>query len=262
MPPPATPTKTILARFPGAVFPVRGPVNYVDTFGAYRADMPKHRHEGNDIFAKTGTPIVAVLAGTIRYSTYGIGGNNAHLTDARGDYFYYAHMVRFAAGLKSGDHVARGEVIGYVGETGDAAGTSPHCHFEIHPGGGPAIDPFPYLEAWRAAAAGVPAVDTPVAVIAQAEVGIPLATLLARRGVIEGVDLGAAGAVAEAGRVIDARTDLSQPGVLGLVLCTSSLFGVAAIWRLRAPALPELLAGNETVVRRTVFIAERKLTNS
>ena len=108
-------------------------MNYSDTFGAYRADMKGHRHEGNDIFAKMGTPIVAVLAGTIQYSTYGIGGNNAHLTDARGDYFYYAHMVRFAAGLTSGDQVAKGQVIGYVGETGDAAGTSPHCHFEIHP---------------------------------------------------------------------------------------------------------------------------------
>ncbi len=262
MPEPAAPSKAVLARFPGAVFPVKGAVDYSDTFGAYRADMKGHRHEGNDIFAKMGTPIVAVLAGTIRYSTYGIGGNNAHLTDARGDYFYYAHMVRFAAGLKSGDHVARGQVIGYVGETGDAAGTSPHCHFEIHPGGGAAIDPFPYLEAWRAAAAGVPAADTPVAVIAQAEVGIPLAAVLARRGVIEGVDLGAAGAVAEAGRTIVARADLSRPGALGLTLCLSSLLGVAAIRRLRVPALPELLARNETVVRHTVFIAERQLTNS
>ncbi len=263
MPPPAPPTKEILARFPGAVFPVRGPVNYTDTFGAYRADMPNHRHEGNDIFAKMGTPIVAVLAGTIRYSTLGIGGNNAHLTDARGDYFYYAHMVRFAAGLKSGDHVAKGQVIGYVGETGDAAGTSPHCHFEIHPDGGPAVDPFPYLEAWRAAAAGVPAAAaTPVATIAQAEVGIPFATLFARRGVLVGVDFGGAAAVADVGRGIAGRADLPQPNVLELVLFVSSLGGVAAIRRIRVPALPELLAENETVVRRTVVIAERTLTKS
>ena len=263
MPAPAPPTKEILARFPGAVFPVRGPVNYTDTFGAYRADMPNHRHEGNDIFARMGTPIVAVLAGTIQYSTLGIGGNNAHLTDAHGDYFYYAHMERFAAGLKSGDHVARGQVIGYVGETGDAAGTSPHCHFEIHPDGGPAIDPFPYLEAWRAAAAGVPAAaTTPVATIAQAEVGIPFATLFARRGVLVGVDLGGAAAVADVGRGIAGRADLPQPNMLELVLFVSSLGGVAAIRRIRVPALPELLAENETVVRRTVVIAERTLTKS
>ena len=262
MPAPAPPTKEILARFPGAVFPVRGPVDYTDTFGAYRADMKGHRHEGNDIFARMGTPIVAVLAGTIQYSTYGIGGNNAHLTDARGDYFYYAHMVRFAAGLKSGDHVARGQVIGYVGETGDAAGTSPHCHFEIHPGGGPAIDPFPYLEAWRAAAAGVPAAATPVATISEAGVGIPLPVLLARRGVIVGMELEGAAAVAEAGRGLAGRTDPPWPNALELALWVSSLGGVAAIRRLRAPALPELLAEHETVVRRTVVIAERTLTKS
>ncbi len=262
MPPPAPPSKEILARFPGAVFPVRGPVDYTDTFGAYRADMPNHKHEGNDIFAKMGTPIVAVLAGTIQYSTYGIGGNNARLTDARGDYFYYAHMSRFAAGLKSGDHVARGQVIGYVGETGDAAGTSPHLHFEIHPGGGPAVDPFPYLEAWRAAAAGVPAAAaTPVAQIAQAEVGIPLPMLLARRGVLVGVGLVGAAAV-EVGRGIAGRDDLPQPNMLALALFVTSLGGVTAIRRMRAPALPELLAEHETVVRRTVVIAERTLTKS
>ncbi len=262
MSPPSPPAKEILARFPGAVFPVKGAVNYVDTFGAYRADMKGHRHEGNDIFAKEGTPIVAVLAGTIQYSTHGIGGNNAHVTDALGDYFYYAHMVRFAAGLKSGDHVARGQVIGYVGETGDAAGTSPHCHFEIHPDGGPAVDPYQYLEAWRAAAAGVPAAAVPVATIAQAEVGIPLATLLARRGIVIGVELGGAAVVTQVGRGVMARTDVPQPSVFEFLLFVSSLGGVAAIRRLRAPALPVLLADHETVVRRTVVIAERTLTKS
>ncbi len=263
MPAPAPPSQAILARFAGAVFPVRGPVNYVDTFGAYRADMKGHRHEGNDIFATMGTPIVAVLAGVIGYSTYGIGGNNAHLTDARGDYFYYAHMERFAAGLKSGDHVVAGQVIGYVGETGDAAGTSPHCHFEIHPDGGPAVDPFAYLEAWRAAAAGVPAAAaTPLATIAQAGVGVPFAALLARRGVLVGVDLGGAAAVADVGRGLAGRTDLPQPNIVELALFVSSLGGVAAIRRIRAPALPELLAEHETVVRRTIVIAERTLTKS
>jgi murein DD-endopeptidase MepM/ murein hydrolase activator NlpD len=261
MAPPAPPSKKLLARFPGAVFPVKGAVNYTDTFGAYRADMKGHRHEGNDIFAKMGTPIVAVLAGTIRYSTYGIGGNNAHLTDARGDYFYYAHMVRFAAGLKSGDHVHAGEVIGYVGETGDAAGTSPHCHFEIHPNGGAAIDPYPYLEAWRAAATGVvPAAVIPVTNLTEAGVGIPLAEVLARRGVIVGVEFGRAGAAL--GRRMARSSDLPQLNALELLLFVSSLGGITAIKRLREPAMPPLLANHETVVRRTIVIAERTLTKS
>ena len=259
MPAPSAPSKAVLDRFPGALFPVRGTVEFTDTFGAYRADMKGHRHEGNDLFAKMGTPIVAVLAGTIEYSTYGIGGNNARLTDAAGDYFYYAHMERFAAGLKTGDHVAKGQVIGYVGETGDAAGTSPHCHFEIHPGGGAAIDPYPYLQAWRAAAAGIGPIDatTPVATIVAAGVGIPLAEILARRGVLA---VEASTALAGGRRVVP--RDEPAGGVLELVLAVSSLGGVAALRRLRAPALPELLAEHETVVRRTVVIAERSLTKS
>jgi len=260
MPAPAPPRREILARFPGAVFPVKGPVNYTDTFGAFRADMPNHRHEGNDIFARQGTPIVAVLAGIIRYSTTGIGGNNAHLTDAHGDYFYYAHMVRFAAGLHSGDHVARGQVIGYVGETGDAAGTSPHCHFEIHPDGGPAVDPYPYLEAWRAIADGArPDASVPVATLVQAGAGIPLAELLARRGVLVGVEIGAE--VVTGGRTA-APPGLPRPNVLELVLFASSVGGVAAIRRLLAPEMPELLAAHETVVRRTVVVTTRPLTKS
>ena len=261
MPAPSAPTKAVLDRFPGAVFPVRGTVEFTDTFGAYRADMKGHRHEGNDIFAKMGTPIVAVLAGTIEYSTHGIGGNNARLTDAAGDYFYYAHMERFAAGLKTGNHVAKGQVIGYVGETGDAAGTSPHCHFEIHPGGGAAIDPYPYLQAWRAAAAGIGAAGgtTPVASIAAAGVGIPLAEILARRGVLVGLDVGVAVTGGERRIVGRDEPDLS---VLELALFVSSLGGVAALRRMRTPELPELLAEHETVVRRTVVIAERRLTKS
>jgi hypothetical protein len=259
MPAPSAPSKAILDRFPGAVFPVRGTVEFTDTFGAYRADVKGHKHQGNDIFAKMGTPIVAVLAGTIEYSTYGIGGNNARLTDAAGDYFYYAHMERFAAGLKTGDHVARGQVIGYVGETGDAAGTSPHCHFEIHPGGGAAIDPYPYLQAWRAAAAGIgAAATTPVATIAAAGVGIPLAEILARRGVLVGVEVGAA--ITGGGRVV--THDEPDLSALELALFVSSMSGVAALRRLRRPGLPELLAEGETVVRRTIVIAERPLTKS
>ena len=152
MPTPATPSPAILARFPGAVFPVIGTYTYTDTFGAYRADMPNKRHEGDDIFASYGSPVVAVQNGTITgMSTTTIGGNNIHLTTSRGDYFYYAHLSRFATGLVQGQQVVAGQTIGYVGDTGDAQGTPPHLHFEIHPDGGPAIDPTPYLDAWRAA---------------------------------------------------------------------------------------------------------------
>ena len=95
---------------------------------------------------------MAVQDGTITgMSLTPIGGNNIHLTTSRGDYFYYAHLSRFATGLVQGQHVVAGQTIGYVGDTGDAKGTPPHLHFEIHPDGGPAVDPTPYLDAWRAA---------------------------------------------------------------------------------------------------------------
>ena len=264
MPPPAPPRKELLARFPGAVFPVKGPVDYSDSFGAYRADLKGHRHQGVDIFAVMGTPLVAVVDGTIEYSRQGIGGNNAHLTDAAGDYFYYAHMVRFARGLTSGDTVKRGEVIGYVGETGDAAGTSPHLHFEIHPDGGVAVDPYPYLEAWRAAAAGIHVADAaqaPVAHVPVAIAGLPAATILARRGVVPGLDLGTLTIVTFTHRVIHGK-DLPAPGALETLLFLASLGGISAIRRLRVPELPEILAADETVVRQTVRVAERPLTNS
>jgi hypothetical protein len=133
------------------VFPVVGTYNFTDTFGAYRADTPGG-HQGADIFATWGSVVVAVQDGTITgVSLTPIGGNNIHLTTSRGDYFYYAHLSRFATGLAQGQHVVAGQTIGYVGDTGDAKGTPPHLHFEIHPSGGPAVDPTVYLNAWRAA---------------------------------------------------------------------------------------------------------------
>lgn len=156
MPPPGAPSAAILARFPGAVFPVVGRYNYSDDFGAYRADIPSHSHEGNDIFAPYGSPIVAVQDGTISdIDSTGTAGNHLHLNNAQGDYFLYCHLSRFVTGLHNGQRVTAGQTIGYVGTTGDAQGTSPHLHFEIHPGGGAAIDPYPYLNAWRASGSEV-----------------------------------------------------------------------------------------------------------
>ncbi|HMK92113.1 MAG TPA: M23 family metallopeptidase [Thermoleophilia bacterium] len=166
MPAPATPLPDILLRFPGAVFPVVGTYTYTDTFGAYRADMPSG-HQGDDIFAAYGSPIVAVQDGTITgISTTTIGGNNIHLTTGRGDYFYYAHLSRFATGLQIGQVVVAGQTIGYVGNTGDAITTPSHLHFEIHPDGGAAVDPTPYLDAWRSAGHEV----TPTKTSAQATI--------------------------------------------------------------------------------------------
>jgi uncharacterized membrane protein YgcG len=172
-----------LMSFPGAVFPVDGPVWYQDDFGAPRA--VGGGHTGNDIFARRGTPLVAVQDGTIAALRYrSLGGNSFHLVNAEGDYFYYAHLMRYAAGIQEGSAVMAGQVLGYVGNTGNAITTPPHLHFEIHPGGGAPIDPYPYLGLWRgdlASAAGDAAGDAASTEAPQAA-GAPAISLEAEEG--------------------------------------------------------------------------------
>ena len=208
-------------------------MSYTDTFGAYRADMKGHRHEGNDIFAKMGTPIVAVLAGTISYSTYGIGGNNAHLTDAAGDYFYYAHMERFAAGLKPGDHVAG------AGDRLRRRDRRRRGHVAALPLRDPPERrrrgrPLPLPPSLAGGGAGIgPAATHPGRDARAAGVGIPSPTILARRGVIVGVEFGRAGAALAPQRGAPRHAAARRPGAPPVV---SSLGGVGAIKRLREPA--------------------------
>ncbi len=150
------PVTTEHVHFPGAVFPVKGKYWYSDDFGVIMADGQSHT--GIDIFALKRTPLVAVQDGTIEELRWrSLGGNSLHLVNDNGDYFYYAHLDHYALGISNGVRVTAGEVIGYVGNTGNARFTAPHCHFEVHPGGGGPVDPFPYLEEWRGAKAVKPA---------------------------------------------------------------------------------------------------------
>jgi peptidoglycan LD-endopeptidase LytH len=122
--------------------PVDPPRSYIDDFGFPRVG---HTHQGNDIFAPEGTPIRAPFPGRAEEGYDGLGGIVVHVYSSQngGDYVYNAHLSRHAG--VDGDFVRPGDLIGYVGDTGNAQGTSPHDHFEYHPGGGSAISPYVYL---------------------------------------------------------------------------------------------------------------------
>jgi murein DD-endopeptidase MepM/ murein hydrolase activator NlpD len=138
----------------GYVFPVAGEASFSDSF---RLPRTTTWHHGIDIFAAKGTPIVAVTDGTLfNVGWNDVGGNRLWLRDSAGNEYYYAHLSDYAPLARDGAVIHAGDVIGYVGDTGDAAGTPSHLHFEIHPpelramGYDGVINPYPYLVAWQA----------------------------------------------------------------------------------------------------------------
>jgi murein DD-endopeptidase MepM/ murein hydrolase activator NlpD len=140
----------------GYVFPVYGPSSFVDTFGGPRSDVSGGWHHGDDIFAPLGAPVLAVATGTVFSVGWNeIGGNRLWLRDGQGNLFYYAHLSAFTPLAVNGNGVNAGDVLGFVGNTGDAQGTPTHLHFEIHPVGliglgyDGAVDPTTYLLAWK-----------------------------------------------------------------------------------------------------------------
>ncbi len=127
------------------VFPVRGPHEYWDGFGAGRG------HEGVDIGSPCGTPLVAVSAGKVRFVKYHARAGNYAVIDLKGSTLDVAYMhLREPAAVRPGQAVGAGQAIGFVGDTGNASGC--HLHFEVwdgpYYGGGAAIDPMPLLESW------------------------------------------------------------------------------------------------------------------
>jgi murein DD-endopeptidase MepM/ murein hydrolase activator NlpD len=140
----------------GYVFPVYGPSSFTDTFGAGRSDVSGGWHHGDDIFAPLGAPILSVASGTVFSVGWNkVGGNRLWLRDGQGNLFYYAHLSAFTPLAVNGNKVNAGDVLGFVGSTGDAQGTPTHLHFEIHPVGliglgyDGAVNPTTYLLAWK-----------------------------------------------------------------------------------------------------------------
>jgi hypothetical protein len=133
----------------GFVFPVGEPHSFGDSFGAPRmmGSQYEHAHQGTDIMAPFDTPLLACERGVITsMGTDVLGGTKLWLKGESGTYYYYAHLKAFAPELKVGDVVDAGTLVGLVGDTGNAKGGAPHLHFEIHPEGGPAVNPYPLLK--------------------------------------------------------------------------------------------------------------------
>jgi hypothetical protein len=147
---------------PTLIFPVAGPTSYIDDFGQPRAGGP---HQGNDVMAAKKTPVVAAEAGKVKFwTTSASAGCMLYLYGQSGTNYEYIHLnndltkgndnrgkcvagVSYAPGLKDGAKVSAGQMLGYVGDSGDANGIASHLHFEVHPGGGAAVSPYPYLQA-------------------------------------------------------------------------------------------------------------------
>ena len=184
---PAAPARS--GGVPQLVFPVAGPASAVvfrDDFGDPRAHWA---HPGNDLVAAKRAPVLAVEGGTVRtYTRSASAGCMLYLYGDSGTMYEYIHLnndltaandnrggctggVAWPAALRDGMHVEAGQLIGFVGDSGDASGAHAHLHFEIHPGGGAAVSPYAWLvAAKRLAAPGGPAVAlaAPVAAAAAA----------------------------------------------------------------------------------------------
>ena len=220
-------------------FPVGGKATFGDDWWYPRfgpAPGQVRLHEGTDIFAPYGTPARAPADGTLRQTFNALGGLSAYVVQADGTYFYLAHLARYEAGQVTGQRVKAGDVVGYVGDSGNARGSSPHIHFEVHPRGGGPVNPKPWLDAAvRDALAAVPAV------IAEA------APRLATRpkpvaeeqelGVVGHAGLGGGrfGAVAVVGDTALVARDFTPPGSTAPSACD----GTVAVVDLSDPSSPE-----------------------
>ena len=140
---PARPGRPPRSR--AAVGPARSgsPHSFTDTWGAPRSGGRSHK--GVDILANYGTPVYAITSGVWDVRSYGSSaGNWAILRGSDGTTYYYMHLQSHTVG--DGARVGAGQQTGTVGDTGNATGT-PHLHFEVHPGGGGAVNPYPIARA-------------------------------------------------------------------------------------------------------------------
>jgi Peptidase family M23 len=206
-------------------FPVAGLTWWTDDWHAYRCCPYPHLHEGLDMFASTGTPVVAAADGYVSQKVVNaISGLGVEITDAGNTQYFYAHLSAFASGLAVGQSVRVGEVIGYVGNTGDALRTSPHLHFEVQPNGVP-VPPKPYVDRWlvdsEARAEALVASRTGQAVLAPADLDRWLALAQALQPEVAGEGMGEG--LDGKGKLAAAQDPPLAPSVGAMVAVASAL---------------------------------------
>src|SRR5215217_4513171 len=119
------------------------PYSYVDSWGAARSGG--RRHQGTDVMAPHGARVFAIVNGVVsRESSSSNGGIQLYLQGDNGIEYFYAHLSGYA--VAAGTRVRAGQLVAYNGQTGNARYTAPHVHFEVHPGGGTPVNPYPYLK--------------------------------------------------------------------------------------------------------------------
>ncbi len=129
---------------PGFQCPVAGGASFSNTWGARRSGG--RTHKGVDMFNARHTPLIAVVDGRVRFSSNRLGGLSTHIYSDNGVVYYYAHLQSHPTNIKSGQRVKKGDIVGYLGNSGNARYTSPHVHFEIRPDG-VAVNPYPTVRA-------------------------------------------------------------------------------------------------------------------
>ena len=127
-------------------FPVAGVARYSHDWWFPRFGPGWRLHMGTDIFAAMGTPVRAPSDGRVRLSNGGLGGIAVYVVEPNGTFWYLAHLAGIAEGISEGTSVTVGQVVGFVGDSGNARGGSPHVHAEYHPRGGAAVDPKGILD--------------------------------------------------------------------------------------------------------------------
>jgi hypothetical protein len=171
-------------------FPVLGPTRWVDDWHFPRWTGATFRfHLGLDMFAPLGTPVAAPVDGIARVATNSLGGLTVRVVEPDGTYWYLAHLSGIADGITDGSAVTVGQVVGFVGDSGNARGGTPHLHFGVYAAGSTAVPPKPYVDQWVAdGAALVPELLAGLTPAPRSAASSAIVAIRATRGLSAGLD--------------------------------------------------------------------------